>query len=178
MQFFLSFYVHINVELFIRAFMHLCLVGVWFFTGWRKRICLRTFMFLVVCWYRWGLYQSKSIRSSTGIIRTYIIIRLISVKKIWSAPTDKYSYENRRKCIVFFETLRRNRTKFFRFKIWIHGILNLRIIFREKIDCVLNNEIPEWLDDLLIESLGAPEESLKNDVENASKTRKRRIWSQ
>ena len=32
-----QFYVRINVEIYIHAFKHLCLVRVWFFTWWKKR---------------------------------------------------------------------------------------------------------------------------------------------
>ena len=32
-----QFYVRIKVEIYIHAFIHLCLVRVWFFTWWKKR---------------------------------------------------------------------------------------------------------------------------------------------
>ena len=56
------FYVHLNAKSFIHAFMHLCLVRLWLLEGGEKTGESNIFFqVLVVRWYGWGLYQSKSI---------------------------------------------------------------------------------------------------------------------
>ena len=79
-QFFSQFYVDINVELNVHAFMSPCLVRLWFFRWWKLTGKSDVFFYISCCMLIWvRIIPVKVDQSLTGIIRSYVSIDVVRI---------------------------------------------------------------------------------------------------